>query len=351
MKKWKILLMISFFLFSFTCVGYAALSDSFVVSGNLGAGVQERVFITDVDVLSGGSNTKVNTFSSTTLNSTVELDNNSSATTVLKVTFYNNTTTDYFFDDVVYLDDPSAYDNTNITFSTSNFSSDNLLSKPVIKGNGYLTCEVTFEYVTSTISNNMLNSLLNFSFDSLSSDSLVFVDGNSADNIKTVNDGSTNYDGSNTQYRWTSWSPDENDRGLPVAMVIPWGESTTFDKIKLYHFIDAAGCDFPESIEIYYYDEELDDYVLIEDYTKTENWSNATRNRTTGVYTMNIDGESVTFSYSYKGTPPITTITLNESITTKGLKIIFNAKEDWFVGLLEIEVFNGSENVLADFDF
>ena len=351
MKKWKILLMISSFLFSFMCIGYAALSDSFVITGNLGAGVQDRVFITDVDILSGGVNTKVNTFSSTTLNSTVELDNNFSATAVLKVTFFNNTTTDYYFDEIVYLDDPNAYDNSNITFTADEFSSNNLISKPVISGGDYLTCEVTFSYVSSNISNNTLNSLLNFSFNSIDSNSLVFVDGNSADNIKTVNDGSTNYDGSNTQYRWTSWSPDANDRGLPVSMVIPWDEDTTFDKIKLYHFIDAAGCDFPESIEIYYYDETKDDYVLLEDYTTDENWSNAKRNNSTGIYSMKIDGTSVTFTYNYKGTPPITTITLDQSITTRGLKIVFNAKEDWFVGLLEIEVLNGNKNVLSDFDF
>ena len=176
------------------------------------------------------------------------------------------------------------------------------------------------------------------------------VDGTSADNIKTLNDGSVTYDGSDTKYRWTSWSANAADKGAPVTMTIMFSEQLTFDQIKLYHFIDANGCDFPESITMSYYKAGVDGYTALtepKDYTTSINWSDAVRNSRTGVYTMKINGTSVTFVYTYKGTAPCSTLNFNQPISANSISITFDAPAGYFVGLMEIQVLRNGVNLIS----
>lgn len=175
------------------------------------------------------------------------------------------------------------------------------------------------------------------------------VEGNSADNIQTLNDGSVTYDGSNTKYRWTSWSANNNDRGSVVIMTILFSEQLTFDKLRIYHFIDAGGCDFPDSMTFEYYNLTSKEYTDLnegQDYSTTENWSNAKRDSRTGVYTMTINDQSVTFTYDYKGAAPCTTLTFDQPVTTNSISVTFDAKDGYFVGLMEIQVLYNDANLI-----
>lgn len=176
------------------------------------------------------------------------------------------------------------------------------------------------------------------------------VDGTSADNIKTLNDGSITYDGSDTKYRWTSWSSDNADKGAPVTMTILFSEQLSFDQIKLYHFIDANGCDFPESITMSYYKAGAGGYTEVtepNDYTTSVNWSDAVRNSRTGVYTMKINGTSATFVYTYKGAAPCSTLNFNQPISANSISITFDAPAGYFVGLMEIQVLRNGINLIS----
>ena len=175
------------------------------------------------------------------------------------------------------------------------------------------------------------------------------VEGNSADNIKTLNDGSVTYDGSDTKYRWTSWSPDDKDRGSVVVMTLLFAEALTFDKLRIYHFIDAGGCDFPDSMSFEYYNLTSKNYTNLnegQEYSTTENWTNAKRDSRTGVYSMTINDQTVTFTYNYKGAAPCTTVTFDKPITTNSISVTFDAQDGYFVGLMEIEVLYNNANLI-----
>ena len=349
-KKWTALLCIVFSLMlAVTGVGYASLSSTLLAHAQTSLDAPNGVFISNV-VIQGHTDadlsaSTVNRYFGTNLDSTVTLSpDNGSSTLTFRVTFYNNSTEARCFNEVTYLEGEGGYDNAAITFLVDGFTQTNLIALPMIGAKDYLTCQLTFSFADAgNTAANVLHSVLHFSFDNILKP-LLSVEGNSADNINTIHDGSLNYNGSDTRYRWTSWSADDNDRGKPVSMTMAWANEATFDQIDIYHFIDHYGCDFPESMTLYAYDDTIGDYVLLEDYTTSTNFTNARRNAQ-GLYTMTINNRTATFTHNYSGAAPCTTFTFDEPITTRGFKIVFQAKSGYFVGLLEIVVTNDGVNV------
>lgn len=345
----------------FCTVGYAVVVDTLDITGSAETYLQDGVFISRTELIDSSdinlTNTNVNKVFGTTMDSTVELSGtNGYSYATYEVTFFNNSNTTYVYDAVQYLSE--AYDNASIVFETDPASI-------FIDAKEHLTINITFKYEGNAVAaETVLNSSLNFSFNLLESRN-TFVDGNSADNLDAIADGNTDYDGSDTQNRWTNWTSTTAGRGESATINIQFTEETTIDAVKLYHFIDAnqnanryGSCDFPEAVSIYYYVENSEtgegEYVELTNYTTSKNYSNEQRRASDGVYQMTItndDGttENVTFTHNYSSTPPITALSFGESITTRGIQVVLDAKDNFFVGLMELELLDeNGESILTN---
>ena len=273
----------------------------------------------------------------------LNLGSNGSASITYRVTFYNTTENMYAYAGTTDV----TYDNTNISYRV-------ITNKNFIDGQETMTMDVVFSYASGRASSDTtLSFLTEFLFQEVDKIRLTIPEGNSADNPASLYDGSTNYNGNDTNERWTNWTSTTSGRGEPATLSVVWEDAVTFDAIKLFHFVDAnrnsnwyGSCDLPESVTIYYYDETAQDYVELT-YTESKNYSNAKRRASDGVYQMTIGGKTVTFTYSYTGTPPITTYTFNKKITTRAIKVVVDAKANFFVGLMEMQVLNGTTNVMT----
>lgn len=148
---------------TFSTIGYAQITRSLSVSATATAAPQKNVFIYDAAVLSASNAnvtlSRVNSFTSTILNTTTNLGTNANATLVYEVKLYNNSEFTFTFNDVRFVTGEGTYDNTNITFTLNG-----LEKGQEIEGRAYLTFTLTFSYVTATVDSTVLNSVLNFEF-------------------------------------------------------------------------------------------------------------------------------------------------------------------------------------------
>lgn len=317
------------------------------IGSTLGEFQYGDIYIIEMDILEDSSNyasTTIKKNSATTIGGGITLNASASSSMTLRLKFYNSTSVTYTY----YGTTNSTYDNTGITYRVVG-------GKNFVDGENTLILDVVFSYANSTVSyNKTLNAVINFLFQKVEKISLTVPEGNSADNPASLYDGSTNYNGNDTSDRWTNWTSTTSGRGEPATLNVVWEDEVTFDSVKLFHFVDAnrnanwyGSCDLPESVSIYYYDETTEDYLLLTEYTESKNYSNAKRRTSDGVYQMTIGGSTVTFIYTYKGTPPITTYTLDNKVTTRAIKVVVDAKPNFFVGLMELQVLNGTTNVMT----
>lgn len=358
-KALKAFLCIVFsFAFAFLGVGYAFVSSDINIIGSASSEEQTGIFITDVVVLDGSAN--VNAIYEANLGSKITLDNNANSTVSLQITFYNSYNDLYNYAGVKYLDE--AYSNENITFLVDNFSCGNLYAAPIIAAKDYLTCNITFSYSKFVSGMNVLESLLNFNFVHASSENVAVIEGIDTNNLASINDGKVVFSNDSTQ-RWTNWTENAEDRGSSSTIcILKDGNEFTFDTLVLHHFIDTGGCDMPEGIKVYYYDESIRDYVLLfsderstlnysgDGFTKKSNYRSITRSSgTSGIATIRFtDGTSGTVDWRYAGKMPATTYELDEAITTTGIKIEIDAKAGWFIGLTELEIYDGNDNIILE---
>lgn len=147
----------------FLSIGYASNNSiTGEIKGKLIALKQEGVFITDVvydsNLNANTTDSKINDYYKTTLNSSISLSDSNNSAITYKITVYNSSDSDYYFNGVKY--DEEFYDNSGITFKLTDLElEDRIIS------NGYLTFYITFSYVDGVVSdNNILNSYLNFEF-------------------------------------------------------------------------------------------------------------------------------------------------------------------------------------------
>ncbi|MGM9684509.1 MAG: hypothetical protein ACI3XQ_13005 [Eubacteriales bacterium] len=350
-KAVKALFCIAFSLvFVFLCVGYAQLSDSLTVNGNVSLSSQDGIYITGVSVPEGADAT-VNAYISTVLTSTVDLGTDGASTVTLSVTFFNNSDSTYMYDSVTY--DSDAYSNANIVFDVS-------YKQNYIVPHGTLTLDLTFSFKDGVASSlTELYSVLRFNFvepaktvvedDGTNVTNVTVIEGNSADNIGAILDGGTSLDYSTTT-RWTTWVENTEGIGIPATLNFVWNNEKTFDSITLYHFVDAGAgtssdnwkgsCDFPASVEVYYFDDSVGDYVQLDTTNSSTNYSNASRSSRNGVYSMKINNRNVTLNHTYSGEAPATTYTFGSTITTNAVKLVLNPKANYIVGLMEVEFTN-----------
>lgn len=158
------------FLFSFTCVGYAAVSHSLEIRGISNMSPQEGVFITDASAKSG--NVTINGFTSSIVNSKVILQNNLNSTAVMELKVFNNAGEKFMFSAVKYQIGENTYSNSDISFHLTFINSSGVevdlipgTTSPIENG-GYMTIYVNFEYADSvtSVTNTELLSILQFEF-------------------------------------------------------------------------------------------------------------------------------------------------------------------------------------------
>lgn len=326
-------------IFVFLCVGYAQLTDTLIVSGQVDLSTNKGIYITGVEVQDGADAT-VDSFISTILTSTVNLGTNGDSTVTLSVTFFNNSDKTYMYDSVTYESD--AYTNDGIVFDVS-------YEQNYIAPNGTLTLDLTFSYkdgIAADISE--LYSVLKFNFRNVS-----FIDneGNisTSNGIEAIIDGETTLNYSDAPH-WTSRDDKNIESGIggSTTLNLEWDNLMTFDSMALYYYLDTIGtsadnwrgsCDFPESVKIYYFNLETGEYELLAP-EKTDDYKfNARRNNKSGYYEIKLDGSPkwTTLDESFEGKPPATVYEFGRDITTNSVKIVLQAKPNYHVGLMEVE--------------
>ena len=161
-NKNMLLLFVLFAMIILMSIGYASINSvTGDIEGTALADAQEGVFITNIeyvsDVNASVSNSRVNKFLGTVMDSTMKLsdtDVNSSIT--YKVTVYNKGTEEAIFQKITYAND--FYDNNDIIFDITGFTTGEKIgpgeSRDII---------IKFKYKGTTgPDNNVLNSYLNF---------------------------------------------------------------------------------------------------------------------------------------------------------------------------------------------
>ena len=152
----------------FMSIGYAKISGRVLnIEGKVTAVAQDGVFITDVEYISSNeadtTNSKVNNYLGTVLNSQVVLGNNSSSSITYKITMYNSSDNHYYFEGTKYLVGNDTYDNEDISFVIEGIEIDDIL-----QSKKSVTFTITFFYADNIVSeNNKLTSTLNFKFEKI----------------------------------------------------------------------------------------------------------------------------------------------------------------------------------------
>lgn len=154
-----------FFVTIFLGIGYAQISDiDLTVSGTAMAQRQTGVVISEIDYLSdfkaNVSESKINTYYQTMLDSKVSLENDVNSSITYRMTIQNLTDVEKKFSGVVY--DNYFYDNPNITFEL-----ENLAVGDILNSGESITFNITFKYLGSDTSKNVLNSYLNFKYEDI----------------------------------------------------------------------------------------------------------------------------------------------------------------------------------------
>ncbi len=181
MKKYKHpnkikLLQKSYVLIALLCVvvlilgiGYAQIASiTLDVSGVATATPPRELFITDITYLSNNNSNpslcNINDPTQTIMSSSIVLGNTLSSTITYKVKIRNNTNQPAQYDDAIY-QVGVGYDNTDIEFQISG-----LTQGYTLYPNQEVEFNITFKYIDSlsNITNNTLNSAINFKFNEIS---------------------------------------------------------------------------------------------------------------------------------------------------------------------------------------
>ena len=161
-NKNMLLLFVLFAMIILMSIGYASINSvTGDIEGTALADAQEGVFITNIeyvsDVNASASNSRVNKFLGTVMDSTMQLsDSDANSSITFKVTVYNKYTEEAIFQKITYAND--FYDNNDIIFDISGFTTGEKIgpgeSRDII---------IKFKYKGTTVpSSNVLNSYLNF---------------------------------------------------------------------------------------------------------------------------------------------------------------------------------------------
>ena len=173
----------------FMCVGYAAVNSVILsIGGTAVAETQTGVYITDAYMDYGvgtgvEENSKITQVYQTNFGSTVVLDSSSRWSYIYYViTVYNSTDDDHQYVGPQYVEGESTYDNPGISLTVLNISENYIL-----KSKESITFRILFQYKNNVVSeSNVLNSIINFKFESLAEEEEILtsagvLDSNSTD--------------------------------------------------------------------------------------------------------------------------------------------------------------------------
>lgn len=165
MKK-KLTLFILLITLSTICmgIGYAAVDNvTLELSGNTSIKKSNTLKITSVEykdsVNANLEQSKINSFSSTTINSKIVLGNNLNSTISYEVILENNSDNTYKYVDTIHDNSSEFYDNDNIEYEVKGITAGEKVLPDDKK-----TVTITFKYKKEPISNNTLNSYINIKF-------------------------------------------------------------------------------------------------------------------------------------------------------------------------------------------
>ena len=150
----------------FMGIGYAAVNQVLEVDGSAVALVSNTIEITNVTLYSSNNanttNSSINSYFNTNLNSTIELNNASASSITYEVTVYNNLGTNQAFKNTTppYTTQTNFYDNAGIKYEVTGIT-----NGEVIQNHSSKTFYVTFSYANGVSANKVLNSVLAFNFD------------------------------------------------------------------------------------------------------------------------------------------------------------------------------------------
>ena len=149
----------------FLGIGYAQISSvELNIGGSVIAQKQTGVVIMDVHYVSNNnaniSSSIIKSYYQTMLNSKIVLGKDSSSSITYEITIKNLTNSPKRFDGAIY--EQEFYDNTNITYELNGLSIGDVLAS-----NQSVTFTITYKYTGTDISNNILNSFINFSFNDI----------------------------------------------------------------------------------------------------------------------------------------------------------------------------------------
>ena len=156
----------------FLGIGYARISAiPLNITGNAQMDRQTGVVLSKIQYANGHlvdpSSSTINTYYKTLMDSTIVLGQDSSSFITYNISVKNLTNIDYMYSGVVY--DQNFYDNDLISFQVSGINHGDSLVAGEEK-----TFQVTFQYAGSDVSNNVLNSYLNFKFSILNAVTVQF---------------------------------------------------------------------------------------------------------------------------------------------------------------------------------
>ena len=169
-KQLLFILCIVTFLFSIITIGYASVSYTLEVKGLANMTPQEGVFISNATLKEGDGT--VNGFTSSIVNSHINLTNDKNSTATIEITFFNNAGAKYMFNAAKYHAGETTYNNEDIVFELS-YVNDTNQEVPLTPGpdsyinNGdILVVNLTFKYkdTITTITKTDLLSILQFEF-------------------------------------------------------------------------------------------------------------------------------------------------------------------------------------------
>lgn len=151
----------------FMCIGFAGITDQILnIKGEANAVAQDGVFITDVSYASNSgadiTNSKLNYYLGTVLDSQIKLGNNNNSSITYEITIYNSTEKEQLF--VGALTDsslPNSYTNQNIEFTLNGIEKNVTTLAPKES----ITFSITFKYKQNAPTiDGILKSIINFRF-------------------------------------------------------------------------------------------------------------------------------------------------------------------------------------------
>lgn len=149
--------------FCFLAIGYAKITSSMSISGEVSFTPPHEVYIYNID--STSENAEI-VYSGTVVNSTVTLGNSASSTVSMTISVTNQTSVDYVFKGASV----GSYSNSDIVYSFSGITAEDVDKKiegTPLKAGGKLDFVVTFSYKNNAVpSNKVLSSVINYSFGS-----------------------------------------------------------------------------------------------------------------------------------------------------------------------------------------